>query len=410
MNTATALRQAATGQVANRPKTIFDIISGKAFQVGLTKVVGKYMTADKMASLCINAVKKTPRLLECDPLSVTGAMMASAALQLEPNTVQQQAFLIPYKKRVKVGDQWIDAYDCQFQVGSRGFVTLAYRSPVIKFLTAEAIHENDKFEHQLGTDTFLRYSKSLRNRGELIGSFSYVLFNSGAEGSCLLPLEEILKIRSKSETFRTLTRNLAEPKDEKARLRAQQQLDETPWVMWEDDMSSKSAIKKHAKQLPLADGGGAMALAADMDDRADAGTIDISAFADPEVAAAVVSDKAELPVIDHSTGEIFEGGGEAFGATARQAETVAAKQAQDSSNAKAKPEATAAAKKVAGSKPKGDAAAGADAPDRTYAQIATAIQKAKDRDSAALELDAARGLPSDQYDDLVKLFDKQWSE
>lgn len=48
-------------------------------------------------------------------------------------------------------------------------------------------------------------------------------------------------------------------------------------------------------------------------------------------------------------------------------------------------------------------------PVRTYAQLVEAIQKAKDRDAAALEIDAARHLPKDQYDDLVTVFNKQWS-
>lgn len=49
-------------------------------------------------------------------------------------------------------------------------------------------------------------------------------------------------------------------------------------------------------------------------------------------------------------------------------------------------------------------------PVRTYAQLVDAIQKAKDRDAAALELDTARHLPKDQYDDLVNVFNKHWSE
>jgi hypothetical protein len=51
----------------------------------------------------------------------------------------------------------------------------------------------------------------------------------------------------------------------------------------------------------------------------------------------------------------------------------------------------------------------AAAAQRTYAMVADAIQKAKDRDGAALELDTARNLPADQYDDLVTLFNKHWS-
>ena len=38
-----------------------------------------------------------------------------------------EATLLTWNK--KVGDDWVKVYDCEFQVGSRGFRTLAYRSP-----------------------------------------------------------------------------------------------------------------------------------------------------------------------------------------------------------------------------------------------------------------------------------------
>lgn len=398
-----ALKAAATGQVAAPKKNLFDIVNSKSFQQGLAKVVGKFITPDKMASLCINAIKKTPKLLECDPVSVTGAMMASAALQLEPNTVQQQAFLIPYKKRVKVGERWMEAYDCQFQVGARGFVTLAYRSPDIRFLTAEAIHDGDKWEQEVGSQSFLRYSKTLKDRGALLGSFSYVRFASGDEGACVLPLDEILKIRSKSETFRALTRNIETAENEKELAKAKQQYAETPWVMWEDDMASKSAIKKHAKQLPLASGD-AMALAASIDDHAEAGTIDMRSFADPDVAVAVLQDEAQVPAIENTPTEGFQGGGEAFGATARRHESVDATEAQPGKKSEKK--AATPAKASAPVKEQRQEVAAQQPP--SYAQLADSIIAAKDADIAAVVLDEGRHLPEDQQRDLQDVYRKHW--
>src|SRR3546814_7945522 len=64
-------------------------------------------------------------------------------------------------------------------------------------------------------------------------------------------------------------------------------LAETPWVMWEDDMTAKSSIKKQAKHLPLTPGDPINAAAA-LDSRADANVIDMAAMADPDVAREVV--------------------------------------------------------------------------------------------------------------------------
>ncbi len=277
---------------AQRSKTIFDFLTGdKKIERAITAVATQYLTPDRFLRLAVNAVKKTPLLMHCDPQSVLGAFMTSAALGLEPNTIMQQAFLIPYKKRAKIDGQWVDTYECNFQVGARGFVTLAHRSPHISGLQAESIHEGDLFEHMMGSETFLKYRKALKDRGEMIGSFCFTKMASGVEMATVLPIEEIHKIRSRSETYNALTRNVANAESEKEREKAEQKLAETPWVMWEDDMGAKSAIKKHAKQLPLSPDD-AMAAATQLDSD-DGKIIDMAMMADPDVVREVMKNGAD---------------------------------------------------------------------------------------------------------------------
>ena len=246
MSTQT-LKAVATGQGATeRAPTIFDFLEHAKVRKGITAVAGKYLRADRMLTLCVNAVKKTPRLLQCDPQSVLGAMMASAALGLEPNTAQQQAFLIPYRKRVPPPDggrHWIEVFECQFQIGYRGFITLAYRCPHVRSLQAEAIHEGDFFEHMQGSHTFLKYRKSLRERGGLLGAFSHVHLASGIELACVLPLEDILKVRACSETYNALVRAVDAAETAKERAAAERRLAETPWVAWEDAMTRETMVQ-----------------------------------------------------------------------------------------------------------------------------------------------------------------------
>jgi len=61
------------------------------------------------------------------------------------------------------------------------------------------------------------------------------------------------------------------------------------------------------------------------------------------------------------------------------------------------------------SKGKGKAASNAPPP-RSFAALAEAIQKATDAEAAALELDAARDLPPDQYDELVAVYKRTWEK
>lgn len=392
----TALRAVATGQGENKQQGILALLENPKVAKGMAAVAGKYLQPDKMLRLCINAVHKTPDLLKCDPKTVLGAMMASAALDLEPNTVQQQAFLIPYARNKKVGDDWVKVYDCQFQIGARGFRTLAYRSPLIKSLEAEAIRKGDHWKHRVGSQAFLEFEKALTDRGDLIGAFSYARLADGLEIACVLPLEEILKIRGRSETYRSLTAAIEKARNDQERARAEAKLAETPWVMWLDDMAAKSATKKHAKQLPL-DAAPQLAVAAGLDDRADAGELNLGALTDPDLVREVRDGVTEAPAaLSDDRDDQAERSMEAFGTTQRREPEAAAASAPAPAAEKGTRRAAA---------PKQEAL-----PKVTYAQLAEAINKAKDRDEAAEALDQGRGLPDDQRADLTALYARKWQQ
>jgi len=149
----------------------------------------------------------------------------------------------------------------------------------------------------LGTKSFLEYDKKLKDRGALIGAFCYTVLESGMEMATVLPLDEIYKIRSKSETYNALIRGLDEAGDNaREKAKAQKKFDETPWVMWEDDMASKSATKKHAKQLPIAPGD-SFSVAARLD--GDEGhLVEMSTMTDPDLVREVMKNGVDASAAD----------------------------------------------------------------------------------------------------------------
>ena len=420
-----ALKAVATGEVKPREKTIFQYLDEPRVQQGLAAVAGKFLDANRMLKLCINAVKKTPELLKCDPHTVLGAMMTSTALGLEPNTIQQQAFLLPYKRRVKVGTQWMTVVDCQFQVGYRGFITLAYRSPRVKALRADAIHEGDLFEHMVGTENFLKFSKALKDRGELIGSFCHVQLVDGFEVACVLPLEELHKIRGRSETFKALTLAVQKAENDRDAQYAASKLADTPWVLWEDDMAAKSAIKKLAKQLPIASSDLLLA-AGQIDSSSDIARLDLKSMVDPAAVKAVMSGEDDVPQLEHQPGDYLEETADQQrervqvpvsedGAAAAHNRIDPADLPDAGSDRGAGGDQASATESQAPQQPRqrGQRAAGKPNEERvgpTYAQLAERLQKAKDRDIADLVLDEARSLPDDQRQDLERLHAERFPE
>lgn len=302
-------------------KTIVSLLEDKDTIKKFGAVLSGLITPDKMLRLCYSALRKTPRLMECDPNTVFGAMMTAASLDLEPNTVLQQAFLIPYAKNTPKKDDngqimkdprngkwlWDKVYECNFQIGYRGFIDLAYRSPRLVKLKAEAIHEKDFFDHSEGSESFLKFRKALSDRGPMIGAFCYLKARSelGAEAdiSTILPLDELHKIRSRSETYRSLTKAVGAAENDKDRAKAENSLKDTPWVMWEDDMAAKSAIKKSIKQFPLSR---KIAIAAQIDNASDAGVLDMSSMADADFAKSVGEGENEPTMIEHQPEEQME--------------------------------------------------------------------------------------------------------
>jgi len=112
--------------------------------------------------------------------------------------------------------------------------------------------------------------------------------------------------------------------------------------------------------------------------------LQVSATSDTGAAGSLGKD---FVFIDAETGEIG-GGGEA------PAQAAATTQTKSEPVAKGN---------------KGKGASAAPTP-RSFAAVSDAIQKAKDGETAALELDTARDLPPDQYEELVAVYKRTWEK
>ena len=78
-------------------------------------------------------------------MSFIAALMNAAQLGLEPNTPLGQAYLIPYKNK--------GILECQFQIGYKGMIDLAYRTGQVQMIQAQIVREHDFFEYQYGSQT-----------------------------------------------------------------------------------------------------------------------------------------------------------------------------------------------------------------------------------------------------------------
>lgn len=147
--------------------TIVDMV--KALEPEIKKALPAVITPERFMRMILSATNNTPKLTECTPMSFIAAMMNAAQLGLEPNTPLGQAYLIPYKNNGRL--------ECQFQLGYKGLIDLAYRSGQVQVIQANVVRQYDYFEYQYGLDSKLMHRPgegSEQDRGEI--TFIYGLF------------------------------------------------------------------------------------------------------------------------------------------------------------------------------------------------------------------------------------------
>lgn len=166
-------RQAETPAPAlKKSMSIAELI--KAMEPEIKRALPKAITAERFTRMALSAINNTPKLQECTKISFLSALLNAAQLGLEPNTPLGQAYLIPYKNK--------GVYEVQFQVGYKGLLDLAYRSPQIQTVQAHCVYANDTFSYELGLNPQLVHKPTMGERGELRCVYAVFKTSNGGYG------------------------------------------------------------------------------------------------------------------------------------------------------------------------------------------------------------------------------------
>ena len=113
----------------------------KQMEGEIRKALPSVLTPERFTRITLSALSTNRKLQETTPASFLGAMMTAAQLGLEPNTPLGQAYLIPFRNK--------GTLECQFQLGYKGLIDLAYRSGQITVIQAHTVYANDEFHYEL---------------------------------------------------------------------------------------------------------------------------------------------------------------------------------------------------------------------------------------------------------------------
>ena len=156
-------------------------------------------------------------------MSFLAALLNSAQLGLEPNTPLGQAYLIPYKNHGKL--------ECQFQIGYKGLIDLAYRNGQMQTIQAQAVYQNDEFFYEYGLDAKLRHRPAFSDRGELIYFYGIFKTVNGGYGFSVMSKNDMdIYAKTYSKVFES---------------------DYSPWKSNYEEMAKKTVIKQALKYAPI---------------------------------------------------------------------------------------------------------------------------------------------------------------
>jgi recombination protein RecT len=194
-------------------------------------VMPKHLDGEKLLRVALVAVNRTPKLLECSPLTVLQSVMQAAALGLQVDGVLGHGYLVPFNNRLKDAngaERW--EVQCQFIPGYKGLIDLARRGGHVLSIEAQAVYQADHFVYQFGLDPKLEHVPSLAdNPGEVVAAYAVARLAGGSPPQFdVMSAGQVDRIRERSKTG-----------------------DSGPWVNDYAEMAKKTVVKRLCKYLPL---------------------------------------------------------------------------------------------------------------------------------------------------------------
>jgi recombination protein RecT len=191
---------------------IRSLIGSDKFREQVAAALPAHLTPERFARVCLTALTRTPKLMECTRESLLRCLMDCSALGIEPDG--RRAHLIPFGK------------DCTLIIDYKGLVELIRRSGEVAAIRAETVCEADEFAWENGVVT---HRVDWRNpRGEVQAVYAEAKLTSGEVQTAVLTKDEVEGIRKRSRAGAS-----------------------GPWATDWAEMAKKTAIRRLSKLLPL---------------------------------------------------------------------------------------------------------------------------------------------------------------
>jgi len=193
------------------------------------KVLPPSISPEAFARVAITAVQNSPMLLKCDRQSLLSSLMKAAEDKLLPDG--REGALVPYKKKINQGGNWIEIWIVQWLPMVDGVRKLLWESAKITLRT-RVVYPGDEWDYQEGDQPHITHrpkSSGNARSDNIVAVYSIATFPDGRIERDWMWKAEIEQIRAKSRAG------------------------SGPWSdpVFYPEMAIKTVVHHHSKSLPL---------------------------------------------------------------------------------------------------------------------------------------------------------------
>jgi recombination protein RecT len=226
------------------------LLTSKTVMEQIKMTLPAHMKPERLAKILLSATLKTPKLMECNQLSLLKVLGNLSELGLEPGGARPMVHLVPFEVsqgKDRAGNWLPKRMDVNIIVDYRGYLELFRRSGQFKDFDLDIVYQGEKFEYRKGfSDTgddarCLKHEPDWsRDRSSLDGAllvYFIAYFKDGGRHIEVMSIAEVLKIRDRSEGWKSAVKY--------------GKTDKSPWHTDPVRMALKTVIRRASNFLPL---------------------------------------------------------------------------------------------------------------------------------------------------------------
>jgi recombination protein RecT len=175
------------------------------------------LTAERAMRASLTTFRKNPKLLNCTPQSLLGAIIQAAQLGFEINDALGHVYLIPFGKEVEI------------IIGYQGMIDLIRRAGNLASFHTAVVYEKEEYTYQLGANPVLKHvPKPPLEISERVAVYAVAHVKDGGTVCEWMWKDDVMKAKA-------MSKNTGK---------------NSIWEKWPDEMWRKTVVRKIFKYLP----------------------------------------------------------------------------------------------------------------------------------------------------------------